>query len=210
VREIPLLSKGATGYEDVTSRIHQDVRLAAEGLAGLMGAVSLGIDIMAEDISRPETVYFLEANLTPGLSMFKEVGMTPVEIGSAVLGDVPARIPSLLILAARANHARILELAPRSESVGWTDGRQVGLGCRSFPTAVQSPHDGVDLLVRNPAVGSLLVVCDPEELVAEGLPLDRLDSTLITAGASLPAEWEALVRRCSARVAHKSVEGMFA
>ena len=135
--------------------------------------------------------------------------MTPVEIGSAVLGDVPARIPSLLILAARANHARILELAPRSESVGWTDGRQVGLGCRSFPTAVQSPHDGVDLLVRNPSVESLLILCDPADLVSAGLPLDRVDVTRLVEGVVLPVEWDTLVRRSSTKLATSRVEQLF-
>ena len=210
VREIPMLNQGAEGYEDMTGRMSAELCVAAERLATMMGVSSLGIDVMAQDISQPEGAYFLEANLTPGLRLLKEAGLSEVEIGQAVIGESPARIPSTLVLAARTDHVRILAQASRLGSVGWTDGRQVGIGEVTLPTAVRRTHDGVDLLVRNPAVGSLLVVCDPEELVAEGLPLDRLDSTLITAGASLPAEWEALVRRCSARVARKSVEGMFA
>jgi len=200
IRDIPLLSQGATEYADVTARLHPDLRAAAEDLARLLGAGSLGIDLVAEDISRPETCHFLEANLTPGLRLLLAAGFSAQDIGRAVLGEKPGRVPATLVIAPRAEHARIREGSPAKAGQGWTDGRAVGLAGRTFPTAVRSTQDGVDLLVRNPSVESLLVLADPEDLLAGGLPLDRVDQAVIAAGAALPPEWEALVRRVSAKV----------
>lgn len=207
VRDVPLLSNGATEYADLTERVDPALRLACEQLAQLLGADSLGIDVVAGDIARAETCRFLEANLTPGLRLLRMAGVSVAEIGQAVLGDAPGRVPSTLVLAPREAHARIRGLAPAREGRGWTDGRAVGIGDRTFPTSVRTPHDGVELLVRNPAVTSLLVLADPADITSGGLPIDRVDTTVILAGTALPAEWEAVIRKLSGKVVSAKDEG---
>lgn len=189
IREIPMLDQGASAYEDVTPRLHPEIRAAAEELARMLGAGCLGVDLMAEDVSRPESSAFLEANLTPGLRVLKAAGLTDGEIGAGVLGDRAGRIPAVLIIAPRADHAAILARRPLAAEVGWTDGRGVGVGTLRLPALVPTPHDGVDLLVRRPSVESLLILADPSDILSHGMPLDRVDRTILADGAQLPPAW---------------------
>ncbi len=161
----------------------------------MVGAASLGIDLVAADISLPETAFFLEANLTPGLRVARAAGLSAEAIGAALLGNGPSRLPSTLIVAPRVEHAGILGRAQLTPSTGWTDGRAVGMGERRLPAAVTTPHDGIDLLVRRPSLESLLVLADAADILEGGMPLDRADKIVVAEEAALPADWMDTLRR---------------
>lgn len=197
IREIPMMDQGAAAYVDVTARLHREIREAAEELARMIGAGCLGIDLMAEDVSRPEGAAFLEANLTPELRVLKAAGLSDADIGEGLLGGGVGRLPTTLIVAPRADHAAILARRAPADAVGWTDGRGVGAGSRLLPARVPTPHDGVDLLVRRPTVESLLVLADPADIESHGMPLDRFDRIVLADGAALPQAWMETLRRRS-------------
>ncbi len=200
LREVPLLKEGACQYAELTDRVCPEIRLAAEQLARLLGVDSLGIDVLATDIGKAETCNFLEANLTPGSRLLLAAGVSGADITRTFLGDRPARLPLTLLVAPRAVHGRLRERLPRAPGLGWTDGRAVGLGERTFPTTVRTAGDGLDLLVRNRDLTALAILADPEDLAANGLPADRIGTTVILAGATPSAEWEAVLRRLSDKV----------
>lgn len=197
IREIPMMDQGASAYVDVTSRLHPEIREAAEELARMVGAGCLGIDLVAEDVGSPEGAAFLEANLTPELRVLKAAGVSDASIAAALLGDAVGRIPATLVVAPRASHAAILGRHAPATGTGWTDGRGVGTGARRLPVQVPTPHDGVDLLVRRPSVESLLILADPADIVAGGIPVDRADRVLLAEEAGLPAPWVEALRRHS-------------
>lgn len=208
IREIPMMDQGAAAYEDVTPSLHPQVRAAAEELARMLRAGCLGLDLMAEDLSRPEGVVFLEANLMPELRVLKAAGLSDGEIGRALLGDGVGRLPATLIVAPRAAHDAILARQPRGAGLGWTDGRSVGVGEDRLPPKVPSPHDGADLLVRRPSVQSILVLADPADITERGLPLDRFDRAVLAEEAGLGSAWVDTIRRRSGEVSVAKVSAI--
>ncbi len=116
VASIPLLSTGSE-YTDVTTAAHPDTVRACEAVAATFGIALCGIDLISEDIavSCHRQGAFLEVNGTPGLRAPLMAGVSREEIGRTVLGELPAAIPVILIVAAPADHgdiAALLDSAP--------------------------------------------------------------------------------------------------
>lgn len=218
IRDIPMLNQGATDYRDVTEQVHADIRAASENLSTLLGAGLCGIDLIAEDLSKPETCFFLEANTAPGLRILRAAGIPAAEIRQAAVGDKAARLPHAVILCPRERHAEVRQLLPDQAGLGWTDGRSCGIGTRLLPAKVTAPSHGLDLLVRNPSVAALALLVDPADLLSEGLPGEKPDLVLSLGGVRLEPEWSATLARVAARhvatadadEARKSLAGVLA
>jgi D-alanine-D-alanine ligase-like ATP-grasp enzyme len=199
------LSTGGTAT-DVTAEVHPDIRGMAELLGKAAGLWAVGIDYITRDIGRPHREIggaFIEMNTSPGLDVHLAAGGVEDEIGAAVLGDFPGRIPVTLIVApagAVAETGAIVSARLRSDSgagVAWAGHAQVGavplvLGGRDSTEAVTA-------LLRHRAVTSIATVWSPQEISAAGLPVDLLEGAIVIGPP--PAErWLALLARISKQV----------
>jgi cyanophycin synthetase len=199
------VSTGGTAI-DATGQVHPEIRGMAELLAQAAGLRTVGIDYITRDIGRSHKEVgggFIEMNTSPGLDVHLAAGGVEDEIGAAVLGDFPRRIPVTLIVApadATAETGGMVAARLRSDpgaGVAWAGHAQIG----AVPL-VLGGHDSTEAttaLLRHRAVTSIVTVWSPEGLRAAGLPVDLLEAAIITGPP--PAErWLALLRRISKQV----------
>jgi cyanophycin synthetase len=191
---------------DVTDQVHPQPRLWAEQLARTVGLRAVGIDYITPDIGRSHSDIgggFIEINATPGLGILAAAGIEEAEIGSAILGDYPGRIPvTLIIVADEARdetwHMRMEEMAGRDDhALGSSDRAVVGGG----HLAIQG-RDAFDVAVamlRYRSVSALTLIWSPAEIYRFGLPVDQIEKAIIV-GTPLPDEWMTLLRRISGSI----------
>jgi cyanophycin synthetase len=199
IRKIPLLSTGAT-YEDVTANIHPDVRLMSESLAHNFGIVNCGIDYITQDISQPCIGHgvFLEINLTPGLRVPLMAGVSLDEIGSAVLGSKPDRLPVTLIVSSEKNFAELKKNLPRSPGTGWIVGNSSGIDSFELPLSSE-PHsfNAFDTIVRQPTLKRIFLVCSHHEIEKYGLVTKFISKTFLLKDSPVSKAWTALIQSLS-------------
>ena len=191
LRDVPLVSKGATGIADVTALTHPDIKAAAIDLSVMLGLDCSGIDLLTADISQPDKSFFLEINGTPEIRVMVLAGMPADEVVRQILGPKPARIPTLLMVTPKDKQGEIALALEQKQGLGWSLAGKAGIGARHLSTELTSCYDHLELLVRNPSVHALSVAIAPEDLVTFGLPLDRWDQIVLTHGASLTPEFTA-------------------
>jgi D-alanine-D-alanine ligase-like ATP-grasp enzyme len=198
IRKIPLLSTGAT-YEDVTANIHPDVRLMSESLAHNFGILNCGIDYITQDINQSCFGHgvFLEINLTPGLRVPLMAGVSLDEIGAAVLGDKPSRLPLTLIIAPKEYHLELLAAKPTSQGTGWIGNQAYGIDELKFTETKMNLFAAFDLIVRHPTLKSIFVLCEPSELIQHGLIAKYITRTVVIAGSNLDINWLNLLKKHS-------------
>ena len=198
LRKIPLLSTGAS-YEDVTANIHPDVRLMSESLAHNFGIINCGIDYITQDINQScfGQGIFLEINLTPGLRVPLMAGLSINEIGAAVLGNKPNRLPLTLIIAPKENHLELLAAKPTSQGTGWIGNQAYGIDGLKFAETTKNIFAAFDLIVRHPRVKNIFVLCEPSELIQHGLIAKYIAQTLVITGSNLDINWLNLLKKHS-------------
>jgi cyanophycin synthetase len=199
IRKIPLLSTGAT-YEDVTANIHPDVRLMSESLAHNFGIVNCGIDYITQDISQSCFSHgvFLEINLTPGLRVPLMAGISLDEIGLAVLGSKPDRLPLTLIISSEKNFDALKKVLPRSSGTGWIVGNCSGIDSFEFPLSGE-PHsfNAFERIVRQPSLKRIFLVCSHLEIEKYGLVTKFISKTLLLKDSQVSEPWTALIQSLS-------------
>lgn len=199
IRKIPLLSTGAT-YEDVTTDIHPDVRLMSESLAHNFGIINCGIDYITQDINQSCFGHgvFLEINLTPGLRVPLMAGVSLDEIGSAVLGSKPDRLPLTLIISSEKNFDELKRSLPRSSGTGWIVGNCSGIDSLEFPL-VTEPHSfsAFDTIVRQPTLKRIFLICSHHEIEKYGLVTKFISKTLLLKDSHISEAWTALIQSLS-------------
>ena len=199
IRKIPLLSTGAT-YEDVTANIHPDVSLMSESLAHNFGIVNCGIDYITQDINQSCFGHgvFLEINLTPGLRVPLMAGVSLDEIGAAVLGNKPNRLPVTLIISSENNFDEIKKSLPRSPGTGWIVGNSSGIDSLEFPlTAEPYIFNAFDIIVRQPSLQRILIVCSNHEVEKYGLVTKFISKALVLKGSAISDQWTKLIQSLS-------------
>jgi cyanophycin synthetase len=189
---------------DVTADLHPDVGRMAELIAVSMGLVIAGVDYITVDIGKSylETGAFIEINSNPGLAMTVASGNDPVEIGAAMLGDNPGRIPLTLVVIADADLAdagRWLAAQNFAPETGWSCGRAAAIGRTPLRTD-EGPWAANDLVLKSPRVSSAWFICGEQELMRWGLPADRFDRILL-GGVAMPEVWQAVIADCTNEVA---------
>ncbi|WP_458527284.1 cyanophycin synthetase [Onishia taeanensis] len=128
------LSTGGTAT-DVTDDVHPEVRYTAERIARLVGLDIIGIDLLAETLTRPlevQSAAVVEVNAGPGFRMH----LSPThgqgrDVGQPVIdmlfpdGDSDARIPIVAITGTNGKTTTVRLLSHLLRQVG----RKVGMAC---------------------------------------------------------------------------------
>ena len=182
---------------DVTAALHPHTGRMAELIAASMGLTIAGVDYITEDIGRSylETGAFIEINSNPGLAMTIASGNDPIEMGAAILGERPGRIPVALVVIPDADLARAgdwLTTRDLPPDTGWACGRTACIGGTPLHVVEKEPWAAPELVLKNVGVGSAWFFCGEQELMRSGLPADRFDRILL-AGVTLPEAWQAVI-----------------
>lgn len=184
------MAAGGTPILVEPARVHPDNRRLAERAAAALGLDLAGIDLIVPDISRSwfdTGALICEVNGQPQLGARTTPGIY-ADVLRQLLPPV-TRIPVVLVVGVRPPDG--LQIGALSsaggspwgycDSVGaWQDRERL---CRpmsnSFATA--------QLLVANREVGGVTVVMEPGQILASGLPFDRIDLLVLadTGGARL-------------------------
>lgn len=191
--------------DDVTDEVHPEVAEAATLAARVVGLDIAGVDIVAEDISRPleaQRGAIVEVNAGPGLLMhLKPAKGKPRPVGQAIVNNLfPAedtgRIPVVGIAGTRGT-SHIARL------VSWLlqlTGRHVGLACRDglfldkrLVDKRNSAHwaAGQRLLI-NRSADAAVFENGPAMILGEGIAYDRCLVGIVTdaSGAETLADYD--------------------
>jgi cyanophycin synthetase len=179
---------------DVTDLVHPDVVRTACLAARIVGLDIAGIDLVAEDISRPlaeQGGAIVEVNAGPGLLMhLKPAQGQPRPVGAAIAdhlfpnGD-NGRIPVIGITGSRDTTA-VAQIVARLLQL---DGRRTGLACvaglflgnRKVQAGDCTQREsGVRLLI-NRTIDAVVIENPSVVMVSEGLAYDRCQVAVITA-----------------------------
>jgi hypothetical protein len=124
-------------------------------------------------------------------------GVSLDEIGSAVLGSKPDRLPLTLIIAAKENHHELFAAKPITEGTGWICKNAYGIDEVKFAENTTSLFAAFDLIVRHPTVKNIFVLCEPSELIQHGLIAKYITRTVVIAGSNLDINWLKLLKKHS-------------
>lgn len=178
---------------DVTDRVHPDVAEMAALAARVVGLDIAGVDLVAEDVSRPladQRGAIVEVNAGPGLLMhLKPAEGQPRPVGQAIVDHLfPAaedgRIPIVGVTGTRGT-----SLAARL--AGWMihlSGRHTGVACedglyldRRRVDARPCDHwEAGQRLLINRAVEAVVLENGARSILTEGLAYDRCQVGLVT------------------------------
>lgn len=186
------LSTGGTAV-DVTDEVHPLVAAQAVDAARVIGLDIAGVDVIAEDISRPlkeQGAAVVEVNAGPGLRMHLQPSEgKPRPVGEAIIDLLypegqTGRIPLVAVTGVNGKTTttrlitHILALTGRTVGMTCTDGiyisgRRIDDGDCSGPQSARSVllHPGVEAAVLETARGGIL---------REGLGFDQCDVAVVT------------------------------
>lgn len=188
-----LIQRNGNVAFDITDTVHPDNAKLAELAARVVGLDIAGIDLVAEDISRPLTQQggaIVEVNAGPGLLMhLKPATGTPRPVGRAIVDSLFApgengRIPIVGITGSYSNTlvarlvARLMHLTGQRVGLACRDGlyhdrRQVERGDRSGWAAARK-------LLMSPSIDAAVFENDLRVMATEGLAYDRCQVAVIT------------------------------
>jgi cyanophycin synthetase len=178
---------------DVTDIVHPEVAAAVSLAARVVGLDIAGIDLVAEDISKPLDVQggaIVEVNAGPGLLMhLKPAEGQPRPVGKAIVDhlfadDETGRIPVVGIAGSRGKTqvakilARFVHLSGSHVGLACSDGlfsgkRQIEKGNCATWTAAQK-------LLMNRKVETAVIENSVSTILAEGLGYDRCQVGVVT------------------------------
>lgn len=194
LRTIPLLGTGSRN-EDVTAVVHEDTQALAESLVESLGLAVVGFDYLTPDITRScyEVGTFLELNLTPSLRTHLVNGEDVYGVAAAVLGPLPARLPSVLIVAPTEMTASLMKPFAASKNLGWRIGDAVGISALRLKLSARTPAAAFFALTAHKRVDRIVFTCTPEELVQHGMVIDKPD-LVIADFEALDDDWGEVLR----------------
>jgi hypothetical protein len=190
------VSSGGQAW-NVLDRVHPDVEAMALSIAASTGLRALGLDYITPDIGRSwhETGgAVIEINAYPGLDVHVASGEDEAALGSAVLGDQPARIPLILVLGGAPELRLVADrLASRfrqadTEGLGLAFPGATALGA----TRLTPPEDLLGRtasLLLNRQCRALVSGATVEEILDQGLPADRFTAAVLM--GALPEDGKA-------------------
>jgi cyanophycin synthetase len=192
IRRNANLSTGGTAI-DVTERVHPAVAASAVDAAKIVGLDIAGIDVVAQDISRPlseQGGIIVEVNAAPGLRMHLEpsVGISR-PVGEAIAeilfprGEM-GRIPIVAVTGVNGKTtttrfiAHVLRGTGKTVGMTCTDGiyvndRRIDSGDCSGPQSAKS-------ILMNPSVDMAVFETARGGILREGLAFDYCDVAVVT------------------------------
>jgi cyanophycin synthetase len=191
-------SAGGT-CEDVTAKVHPQIREMAQHCAAAFGFRATGIDYVTPDIGKSFQEVgggVLELNTTPGTRVLLAAGMDPDEIGGLFLGSKPGRIPvALLVGPDEALGVIEAEIAGKvAPNDGMATSAEARIGDFLLPHSVQDAQKRATMLLCHPVVERLFILWTPDELQRFGLPLDRFDRAVLL-NSALDERWIDVLRQ---------------
>lgn len=181
-----LIQRNGNVAFDVTDLVHPDVAADAALAARIVGLDIAGIDLVAEDISRPlaeQGGAIVEVNAGPGLLMhLNSADGAPRPVGEAIVASLfkegeDGRIP---IIGVSGTHG-CSEVAHIVSVLLQLSGQRCGLACadghyldrRQVETGNRATWAGGHKLLLNPAVDAAVIESNVQGILQEGLPYDR-------------------------------------
>ncbi len=188
-----LIQRNGNVAIDCTDQVHPEVAFAVGLAARTVGLDIAGIDLVAEDISRPlqeQGGAIVEVNAGPGLLMhLKPAEGTPQPVGQAIVDhlfaeDESGRIP--IVGVTGSTHTTAI-----ARLVAWLlhlHGRQVGLACsaglflgpRRVESRVRKPFDAAHRLLMNRRIDAVVAENDARAILSDGLAYDRCQVGIVT------------------------------
>jgi cyanophycin synthetase len=186
---------------DVTDEVHAEVRAMAEQLAQSVGLATAGVDYLTADISRSPVEtggVFIELNCYPGLDVCIIGGWSERAVSERILGDLVGVVCTRLKIVPETmlerEHAHLMALEPEA-GAGWVCGSAVRVGDAMLQALANEPWGGVRAALRNRSLSDLNIVCSAEDIIKNGLPLDRFREVIVE-GVELPAMWRDVINQC--------------
>jgi cyanophycin synthetase len=195
-----LIQRNGNVAFDVTDRVHPSVAAHASLAARVVGLDIAGVDLVAEDISRPldeQRGAIVEVNAGPGLLMhIRPAQGEPRPVGRAIVDHLfsdkdgtqdDGRIPIVGITGTNGKTvvaklvAQMLQLSGKHTGLGCSDGlyldrRQVESGARTDRAAWDACHR----ILMNRAVEAAVFESDSGMILSQGLPYDRCQVGVVT------------------------------
>jgi len=184
---------------DCTDDVHPEVAYIAQLAARVVGLDIAGIDMVAQDISKPlhaQGGAIVEVNAGPGLLMhLKPAVGAPRPVGQAIAehlfpledgntGNAPGRIPVVGVAGTR-------DTTTLSRLVAWLvhlSGRYTGLACKSgmfmnqrrVDTRDSAHWEGARRLLMSQMVQAAVIENDAHTILRDGLAYDRCTVGVVT------------------------------
>ncbi len=197
-----LIQRNGNVAFDVTDDVHADVAAAASLAARIVGLDIAGVDLVAEDISRPlgeQCGAIVEVNAGPGLLMhLKPANGKPRPVGRAIVDHLfpqeeSGRIPIVGVTGSRGKTmvarliARILKLHGAHVGLACSDG--LFLRQRQMDRHDSANWQAANRLLMNRAVDAAVFEHGFRSILTEGIAYDRCQIGVVTniaEHASLP------------------------
>ncbi|WP_454720413.1 MULTISPECIES: cyanophycin synthetase [Cupriavidus] len=191
-----LIQRNGNVAFDVTDRVHPSVAAHASLAARVVGLDIAGVDLVAQDISRPlaeQRGAIVEVNAGPGLLMhLKPSNGEARPVGRAVVdhlfpageGDDNGRIPVVGITGTNGKTvvaklvARLLQLSGKHTGLACSDG--LYLDRRQVEAGDRANWDAAHRILMNRAVDAAVLENDSGAILSEGLAYDRCQVGVVT------------------------------
>ena len=212
---------------DCTDDVHPEVAYIAALAAKVVGLDIAGIDMVAQDISRPlheQSGAIVEVNAGPGLLMhLKPAEGAPRPVGQAIVehlfpaeehqdDDTVGRIPVVGVAGTRGT-ATIARLVAWLLHLG---GRHTGLACRDglfldrrcVESADSAHWEAAHRMLMNRMVQAAVIENDARTILRDGLAYDRCQVGVVTDmdGAETLAEFDIQTREQMTKVLRTQVD----
>ena len=186
------LSTGGTA-RDTTDIVHPYNVFLAERIARLMNLDICGIDIVAEDITRPitaETGAVIEVNAGPGFRMHLSPAKgTPRDVGEPVIkmlypDGAPSRIPLVAVTGTNGKTTTTRLIAHLAKNAGHTVGYTTTDGIYIQDQAIHygdcSGPASAEAVLRDPIVNFAVLETARGGILRSGLGFDKCNISIIT------------------------------